>query len=446
MSDTFCPVPWNFQAIQNNGCVRVCCQMNATPERGTLIKNDNTPYNARDDNLDDARNASLIKDVRKSMLENKWHSACQRCQTEESSGLHSRRQYEKRNWPEHTLTWAKDVTLDDGTLDIEKSPLVYYDLRFGNTCNLACTMCGPEDSHTWYKDHVAMEGPEFPDTHGVVKLVKNDKGRWTTDHYDWHKSYKFWKQLENNLKNIQHVYMAGGEPLMIDRHYEFLQKCIDADVAKNIILEYNTNLTNVPQRVLDMWINFKQVRIGASIDGYGKVLEYQRYPAKWSAIEKNLRKIDELPDNVIAWIACTVTTANVFHLPDFMIWKLEQNFKKINIFNHKPIISHHVAHRPWPSCIRVLTSELKNEITEYYETRKSDFEKYGNNVSKKANELLDSVTTYMNAKDEHDHTTWFIKFTKDLDALRNHSILDVVPQYTHIFTSDEYSFKSSTLK
>ena len=40
---SFCPVPWNFQAIQNNGCIRVCCQMNSTDERGTIFKEDGTP-------------------------------------------------------------------------------------------------------------------------------------------------------------------------------------------------------------------------------------------------------------------------------------------------------------------------------------------------------------------------------------------------------------------
>jgi len=430
---SFCPLPWNFQAIQNNGCIRICCQMNSTAERGTLFKEDGTPYNARIDNLNEVRNAQFIKDVRKTMLNGKWHKSCQRCQSEEESGLSSRRQYEQRNWPMHTIEWAESITTKDGTLDLNKSPLVYYDLRFGNLCNLACRMCGPEDSHTWYKDHVALEGTKFIDTHGIVKLEKNEKGRWTTDHYNWHKSYKFWEQLEANLINIQHVYMAGGEPLMIERHYEFLQKCIDENVASNIILEYNTNLTNVQQRVLDMWVHFKEVRIGASVDGYGEVLEYQRYPAKWSAIEENLHKIDRLPNNVMAWIACTVTTANIFHLPDFMLWKLEQKFKKINAHKVKPIISYHVAHRPWPSCIRVLPSEIKKQVVDHYEQKKIEFKKYDDYVIKEANKILNGVTKYMNAKDEDTHRSYFIHFTRDLDKLRNQDITKIVPQYKELF-------------
>ena len=242
MSNTFCPIPWNFQAIQNNGTVRVCCQMNMTPGRGTLKKDDGTPYNAGTDNLDEARNASLIKKTRTDMLNGVWPKDCLRCMQEEQSGLRSRRQYENERW-DLTLADARLLTYDDGAIDVETAPVVSYDLRFGNLCNLACRMCGPEDSHTWYKDWATMYGTEWDDTHGKVVLEKNDKGRWITDAYDWHFSTTFWDQIESKIGNIEHVYMAGGEPLLIERHYEFLEKCIDADVAKDIIIEYNTNVT-----------------------------------------------------------------------------------------------------------------------------------------------------------------------------------------------------------
>ena len=263
MTKTFCPVPWNFQAIQNNGAVRVCCQMNVTPGRGTLKRSDGVPYNAGTDDLTAARNADLIKDVRATMLRGEWPVDCARCKREEESGMRSRRIWETEAWdmdPEYISQYT-DI---DGTIDTDELPLVYYDLRFGNLCNLACRMCGPEDSNTWYKDWVEIgKGNSWKDTHGEVVLTKNNKGRWVTDAYNWHGSEKFWEQLESNLQNIQMVYVAGGEPLLIDRHYEFLQKCIDSDVAKNITIEYNTNLTNVQERAKDLWRHFKKVRIGA---------------------------------------------------------------------------------------------------------------------------------------------------------------------------------------
>lgn len=436
MSKTFCPIPWNFQAIQNNGAIRVCCQMNMTESRGTLKKEDGSPYNAGTDSLAEARNANLIKNVRREMLNGNWPMECSRCKQEEDSGIRSRRQYENEAWkikPEDVLP----VTKDDGYIDTAKTPVVYYDLRFGNVCNLACRMCGPEDSHTWYKDWAKMYGTEWQDTHGKVSLEKNDRGRWVTDAYDWHYSESFWKQIEENLGAIQHVYMAGGEPLIIDRHYDFLTKCVDLGYSKQMILEYNTNLTTLPDKAIKLWSNFKLVRVGASVDGFGKVLEYQRYPAKWKQIEKNLKYLDSLPANIEAWLAFTVTNLNVFHVPEFMLWKLSQNFKKINIRNVDSIITFHVCHKPWYSTIRVLPNNIKEVIKSHYDLQKEKFKIYDQPTQDRAFKILDGITNYMLSKDETDKLDLFVDYTTKLDKIRKQNILNIIPEYKEVF-NDEY--------
>ena len=279
------------------------------------------------------------KNVRKNMLNGIWSQECGR-QQEEEVGLNSLRQYEQQNWPTFTLDKAKKATNEDGS--VSDIPVTYYDLRFGNMCNLACRMCGPTDSHTWYEQWLDYHDTDgYDDTHGRVVLKRNAKGRLFTNDYDWHGSDVFWNSIEKNIPNIQHVYMAGGEPMMIERHYEFLQKCIDTNNAKKIIIEYNTNMTNLPNRVLDMWKHFRQVRVGASIDGYGDIVEYQRWPLKWNQAYKNLKKLDNLckeNKNIFAWLACTVTANNVFHIPEFMWWKLkESGFEKINSSRKRPL-------------------------------------------------------------------------------------------------------------
>lgn len=425
MSDTYCPIPWIFQAVRNNGDVRVCCQANITKNQGVIRHPDGSSFNAGRDDMTLARNADMMKSIRNNMMNGVWSDECARCQTEEQSGLQSRRKYEIERWGGvYSKDWAHSVTQPDGTID---TPVRYLDLRFGNLCNLACRMCGPTDSHTWYKDHVALHGNKYKDTHGVVELTQNSKGRWHTPDYDWHNSEQFWEYLESNLHNIQHVYMAGGEPLMIERHYDFLQKCIDTNNAENILLEYNTNVTNIPNRVLDMWSHFKRVLIGASVDGYGDVLEYQRYPAKWSAIEQNLHKIDQLPSNISAWLSLTVTSVNVFHIPEFMRWKLEQNFQKINSSKRKPLITHHVAHRPYHMNIQVLPDSIKQQVKERY-TQSMKY--FTGDMRQPAIDVLSSINNYMNKDSLHDkHWNTFVDSTKKLDQLRNQNILDIVPEF-----------------
>jgi hypothetical protein len=436
MSDTFCPIPWNFQAVRNNGDIRICCQANQTKNQGVVRKEDGTPYNAGTDSMSEARNATLMKEVRKNMLVGQWSEECSRCKSEEASGLNSRRQYELENW-KFSIDDARYVTETDGS--IQEPNLEYYDLRFGNLCNLACRMCGPTDSHTWYEQWADYNNStEYKDTHGIVKLTRNDKGRLTTTDYDWHNSENFWQQIEANIPYIKHVYMAGGEPMMIERHYEFLQRCIDSGHSKNIIIEYNTNMTSLPNRVLDMWTKFKQVRVGASIDGHGAMSEYQRWPLKWEQAYKNLQKLDEYAQNnsnIIPWMACTVTVYNIWHIPLFMKWKLgSSGFKKINSTKKRPIITHHVAHGPQRLNVRILPADMKQAIVEHYSKYIQEFkEQYGPEISSSAEQMLNGITKFMLSEDYSEHLPEFIKFTKYLDTAREQSIVDLVPEYTRLF-------------
>ncbi len=440
MKDTFCPISWNFQAVRNNGDIRICCQANVTQNQGVIRHTDGTPYNAQRDSLEDARNADLMKAVRKNMLEGIWSQECGRCQQEEEAGLNSRRQYEQQNWPTFTIDKARDVTDEDG--NVNDIPVTYYDLRFGNLCNLACRMCGPTDSHTWFEQWVDYHKTnDYIDTHGTVTLQRNAKGRLFTNDYDWHGSNVFWDSIEQNIPNIRHVYMAGGEPMMIERHYEFLQKCIDSGYAKKIIIEYNTNMTALPPRVLAMWKHFRQVRVGASIDGFGDMVEYQRWPLKWKSAYKNLQKLDDIcveNKNIFAWLACTVTAYNVFHIPEFMWWKLkESGFKKINSSKKRPIITHHVAHGPKRTNIKLLSTELKEELFHHYKLWEEKFiqdNEIDPHTKDNAVNILDSILKFANKEDyAQDYLQEFVNFTNYLDKTRNQSILDVAPQYSKIF-------------
>lgn len=435
MSKTYCPIPWVFQAVRNNGDIRLCCQANVTKNKGVVRHPDGTPFNAGRDDMTAARNAELMREVRKNMLQGVWSAECGRCQKEEEAGLNSRRQYELENW-DFSFDDAVQATDDGGV--IESPPLNYYDLRFGNLCNLACRMCGPTDSHTWYEQWVDYhnEGDQYHDTHGLVTLKRNAKGRLSTTDYDWHGSENFWNQIEANIDNIEHVYMAGGEPMMIERHYEFLQKCIDLGRAPHIIIEYNTNMTTLPNRVIEMWTHFKQVRVGASVDGMGTTFEYQRWPGKWAAISRNLTKLDELcqsNSNVIAWLAVTVTAYNAFHIPEFMWWKLhDSGYKKINSTRKRPVITHHVAHHPKRTNVGILCGTPHGELLrKHYQAWEQRFDGSNSLTPEQkdaAKSIMASIIKYMDNNDHSKHLSEFRSFTRYLDQKRGQNLADVSPQ------------------
>ena len=434
--NTFCPLPWVHQAIRNNGDVRVCCQANVTPNQGILRKDDGSSYNASRDNLSEAKNVIMIKEIRKNMLSGTWSDECARCKSEEDAGIASRRLNELDQW-QFSLQDALECTSDDGSINLETK---YFDLRFGNICNLACRMCGPTDSHSWYEEWTEFNKTDgFEDTHGYVKLVKNDNGRWMSDQYSWHESKKFWEQMEYKIPFIEHVYMAGGEPLIISQHTYFLERCIELNRADKIVLEYNTNITVLPARVLELWKQFKQVRIGASVDGFGEMQEYQRWPIKWTHTLKNLQKLDTIArenTNILPHIALTVTAYNAFHLPEFIWWKLmDSKFQKINSMARRPVITHHMAHKPYKMSVQMYPESIRNKLTKSYDSwiKKFNDSTLPDNVKEASVNILKSVLMFMQLENHSEVIKEFVDLTVYLDNKRNQDIKALVPELGELF-------------
>ena len=60
------------------------------------------------------------------------------------------------------------------------------------------------------------------------KSYKDKKGKYKPeiDIYNWYENSQFWKQLESNIADIRHLYLVGGEPLMIKEHKQFIEEII----------------------------------------------------------------------------------------------------------------------------------------------------------------------------------------------------------------------------
>jgi hypothetical protein len=449
MSCTFCPLPWNSLNLRNNGDLRICCNTNSyTKNRGIMRKEDGTPYNAGKDDWQEARNAELLKEVRVSMMKGEWHPECERCRQEEVNGMRSRREYENEDWGkwfgDMSLEKVLPITDEDGTIDTSKQDIEFMDLRYGNFCNLKCRMCGPTDSHMWYDDHVKLNDGKtgFKDSGGRVVLEKNKKGKWDTDHFNWFQNNnRYWSNFEEHAPNAKKLYIVGGEPLIIPEHQESLERLVASGKSKKIQLEYNSNLTMVPDRLVYLWEQFKQIRIGVSIDGIDDVFNYQRTPAKFHAVYKNMMTLQNNKRiNLKAWFAYTVTPMNVFHTADFMKWKLiESGLDKFNpLDSAKPVITHHMCHSPKHYNIKVLPQYLKEQVSAHYQEHKdwvmtTDFsDKVKNNFVK----VLNGIEKFMMSEDySTEHLDDFIKITKQLDDIRKQNILDIVPQYKELFNA-----------
>lgn len=419
---TICILPWIHQAVRNNGDLRVCCHANHGNDRGLLRKDDGSIYNAKYDDPEESRNCNKLKDIRLSMLNGKWHSECIRCQREEASGIKSRFTYEKEIW-NHCFNEsdAYNITNSDGSIDINKNPVIYFDLRFGNKCNLSCRMCSPTDSDNWYKEHFKINGPIYYDTNGKMEIIKNNGNyKVINDIYNWYNSDSFWKYMNAKIPYIKAVHMVGGEPLLINQQYDFLKECIKQNKAKEIIIEYNTNATYIPDKILSLWKKFKEVKVGISLDGIGKVNDYIRYPSKWNNIKNNIYKIKN-NKNITFWCSATISIYNILHFPTLLNWIIDQEFEPIGK-SKRTRISVHPVHKPEYLNIKVLPLEIKKFIKKYFDNVK--FEKF-NTYNK---DLLDHYSNFMFQDDLSERLPDFFRFNNKLDILRDQYLKDYIPE------------------
>ena len=442
--ETFCVLPWIHFATRPNGDMRLCCSANASGANkdhtvGLVRKENGEVSNFAVDTPLEAWNSEYMKSVRTTMMSGNIPASCTKCFDEESKGVVSKRVWESATW----ITDGIDVpelikqTQEDGTVP-EK--LVYLDLRLGHTCNLKCIMCSPHDSSKWVEDHKKVF-PLF--VHKELKSQMN----WDQQSFNnkWYEQPTFWNEIYDQIPNLKQVYFAGGEPLMIKEHKKFLEEIISRGYANNILIRYNTNGLLISDDIIELWKNFKKVKVAVSIDDIEKRNHFIRYPADWDTIAKNLHKLDNTPDNIQVSIATAIQILNIKTLPELAKWKLTEKFKKVNFENvyggimaGGGIINMHLLYIPSFLSIKVLPEKDKQEVRMIFEEFKSwlwdnyrqddDFWKDNPYGWKRWQAVLDFMDS-----DDHTHLLpAFKEYIEKMDTVRQTEFLNIFPHLAHL--------------
>ena len=394
-SERFCMLPWIHLHAAPDGAAYPCCHSMNTGPLGSV----------KTHTLSEIWNSTGQKQLRQNMLNEVASAACQSCYEQEKSGFFSGRNSANKHFGHHIH--KIDSTMEDGTHpDFE---MTYWDIRFSNLCNLRCRSCGHIFSSQWYQDQARLAGGDWKERNTVL----NYAGRTETD---------MWEQLEPHLDYVEQVYFAGGEPLLMEEHYNILEELLRRG-RTDVRLIYNTNFTHTDLKgrsVFEYWKEFKSVAVGASLDDMGARGEYIRKGTDWAVVEQNRREMQEICPGVDFYVSATLSIMNAWHLPDFHQDWVQRGFIRAQDFNIN------VLQYPLHYRIDIAPAEYKTKIEEKYRQHLSWLK--DQDRLERATQGFESAIQFMHAKDNTHLIDSFWRKTHELDNIRNENILDIIPE------------------
>jgi MoaA/NifB/PqqE/SkfB family radical SAM enzyme len=395
---SFCALAWTHISTDTDGSVRPCCVST------DFIKKENRDnYNLGTDSITTIYNSPDYIQLRQDMVDGKTIPGCSRCYSQEESGSKSYRQQYNEQYP----VVSKSIVVD---------PVIkYFDLRFGNLCNLNCRSCSPKSSSQLSKEVELME-PQILKFHQPYKQDINS----------WYQTKTYEDNLESQLHNVDTFYLTGGEPTLVEQNFQLMQLLIDRGLSKNVTIKLNSNMTNDKPRFFSLLNEFKKVIFLASIDGFGPMQEYLRYPSKWSQIDKNInRLLDKDLSNIVIVPTPTIQITNLGKITELFEYFEQFNRQaRSNLIQISPIILEYPRH----SSVENLPLEYKqqcwNRIADWISGAKyqpSTFHDSMNSIKFKCHTDFDyKLNDFFEVNDLFDqHRNSYLRdVNPELDALR----------------------------
>jgi sulfatase maturation enzyme AslB (radical SAM superfamily) len=414
---TLCALPWVHSFISEVGHSFPCCI--STDESLPNVNQVDEAYDMSvPENFEAAWNSDYMKQLRLDMMAQRRPKPCMRCYKLEDLGIRSSRLVANEMWGPQLEEALQSTAVDGSAL-----PKFYSaDFRLGNNCNLRCRMCSPVSSKALAADWEKAE------------LISKEEKEYFLS-LNWFENPKFWDMFSKYSNDLKSLHFAGGEPFLIKEHFAFLKGLIERDVAKSLVLSYNTNLTVLPEELLELWKNFKGIELLVSLDGTEQINHYIRYPSNWSVIQKNIRfihdhmseyKIEELAFNV------TVQMYNIFDLTSLINF-LVKEYPKAKF----PILS--PLFGPQELSIQVLPPEMKSALTEflkkYVESKKESWsaEPKPERELKRWLKNIDGILNFLNKEDKSNLLPAFKTRTRVFDNHRGQSCPTVIKELAPLF-------------
>jgi len=272
----FCPMPWTGLMYNVDGRVKNCIRSDFTTGGLGNIKN-NT--------IEEILLGPVNLTKQTNIIDNQPAAGCHTCYDlehgKEGFDIISDRIFYIREFKKTPLDTYRPNNFDLQTVDV----------RWTNLCNLACVYCSPEFSSRWADE--------------LGKKISQPTEQQQKDFSDY---------IYQHARNLKHVYLAGGEPLLMKENLKLLK-----ELNPDVNLRINTNLSKVDTGVFDAVCGFKNVHWTVSAETSEAEFEYIRFGGQWQDFLDNLntiRKFDHKISFNMLWFVLNYDS--VFDYVDYL--------------------------------------------------------------------------------------------------------------------------------
>ena len=252
---TFCPMPWTGLMYNFDGTVKNCIRSDeATGALG----------NIKDTPIEEILLGPVNLTKQTNIIDHAPAAGCHTCYDLE----HSKNGFDIISDRVFYIREVKQTPLD--TYQVNNFDLQTIDVRWTNLCNFACVYCGPKFSSKW-ADELNIK----------TKIPSEEQ------------LADFKEYIYKHAHQLKHVYLAGGEPLLMKENLELLK-----ELNPKVNLRINTNLSKVDTGVFDAICGFKNVHWTVSAETVEAEFEYIRFGGKWTDFLDNLNTIKKLDHKI----------------------------------------------------------------------------------------------------------------------------------------------------
>jgi len=254
----------------------------------------------QEQSIKDIWNGQQFEEIRTQFVNDIPDKRCDHCYNIEKSGKESMRQISNKKY-------AKDLNRVE-----ENNPQpIYLDIRFSNICNFKCKTCWHGNSSAWFEE-------------GSKRNASNERIiKAFTNSFD---------ELFEYIDDVEEIYFAGGEPLIMEEHYQVLEE-LERRELFDIELRYNTNFSNLnfkDQNILEVWKKFNKVHVSASIDASHDLGSVIREGFNWKQFINNRKQMLDIAPEIYFEIAPTISSLNINSIPELHQELVNQGLLAIN--------------------------------------------------------------------------------------------------------------------